>query len=193
MVPNLGPVSAPDTVALAAGTVSRLAGVYRSTRTYEPLFIGVAAPGSGRGGPPVRSLRDGGLMVGNSRVLVDEGAGGKPTGLRQIAAGGDTITFVYVSDAPWAPAPSSLAEFTGQFHSDEIRAVWTARIDSGRIVLSSRRGSRQALTPVYQDAFSGGAFGTVWFSRNSRGQVDAMHLSSGRLWNLTIPKIRAAP
>jgi len=190
MVPDLRPAIAPDTVSVDAATVSRIAGVYRSTRTYEPLFVGVAGPGGGRGGAAVRGLRSGGLMVGNNRVIVDTGADGRPTGLRQIAASGDTVAFTYTGATPWTPSAADLNAFVGQYRSDEIRSVWTARVDSGRVVLSSRRGSRQVLTPVYRDAFAGGSFGTVWFSRDARGEVDAMHVSNARLWNLTIPRVR---
>jgi CubicO group peptidase (beta-lactamase class C family) len=188
LVPDLTTLPAPDTVALDAAAAARIKGVYRSTRTYEPAFVGVPAPGSGRGGPPVRSLRGGGLMVGNVRVLVDAGADGRVTGLRQIQASGDTVAFKYVGAAPWTPTPAELAAFAGAYRSDEIRSTWTARVDSARLVLSSRRGSRESLTPVYKDAFTGGGFGTVWFSRDARGRVQAMHISAARLWNLTIPR-----
>jgi hypothetical protein len=191
LVPNLTTPAAPDTVALDAAAAARIAGVYRSDRTYEALFIGVPAPGGGRGGAQVRSARDGGLLVGNSRVLPQMGSGGRPVGLRQILASGDTISFKYVGASAWTPSAADLGAFTGQYASSEIRATWTARVDSGRLVLSSRRGTRQALNPVYKDAFTGGGFGTVWFSRNARGDVDAMHISAARLWNLTIPKVRA--
>jgi hypothetical protein len=191
LVPELAPVVAPDTVAMDASAAARVAGVYRSSRTFEPLFLGVPAPGTGRGGSQLRQLRDGGLLVGNNRVVVDAGQNGRPSGLRQILASGDTIAFTWVGSAAWSPAATELGAFAGQYRSDEIRATWTARVDSGRLVLSSRRGSRQALTPVYKDAFAGGSFGTVWFTRDARGQVNAMHLSSGRLWNLTIPRLRA--
>ena len=192
LVPDPSPVVALDTVPVDAAVASRASGVYRSSRTFEPLFLGVPGPGSGRGGGQLRGLRSGGLLLGNARVVIDNGPNGRPTGLRQIQASGDTIAYTYVGAAIWKPETSDLAAFAGQYRSDEIRATWTARVDSGRLVLSSRRGSRQQLTPVYKDAFTaGGGFGTVWFTRDARGQVNAMHLSSGRLWNLTIPRLRA--
>jgi hypothetical protein len=193
LVPDLAPAVTPDTVAVDASVAARLAGVYQSSRTFEPLFLGVRAPGGGRGGPSLRQLRDGGLMVGNSRVIVDAGPNGRPSGLRQILASGDTIAFKYVGASAWSPDGSELAALAGQYRSSEIRVTWTARVDSGRLVLSSRRGSRQVLTPVYKDAFTGGSFGTVWFTRDARGQVNAMHLSSARLWNMTIPRVSSMP
>ena len=189
LVPDLPAPVAPDTVTLDAASAARISGVYRSTRTYEPLFVGAASPAGGRGGPGLRKLPDGSLMIGTTRTQIISGPDGRPTGLRQFPASGDTIDFKYAGAAVWSPNASDLADFTGQYRSDEIRATWTARADSGRLVLSARRGSRQVLTPVYKDAFAAGGMGTIWFSRDARGQVDAMHVSAGRMWNLTLPRV----
>jgi hypothetical protein len=189
LVPDLAPPVAPDTTVTDAAAVTRVAGVYRSTRTYEPLFLGVPGPGGGRGGAQLRALRGGGFLLGNTRVMIDAGPDGRPTGLRQLPASGDTIAFAYMGPSVWSPDATALNAFAGQYRSDEIRATYTARVDSGRLVLSTRRGTRQVLTPVYRDAFTAGGLGTVWFSRDSRGQIDAMHVSAARVWNLTIPKV----
>lgn len=188
LVPNFPAPVAPDTVALDPATVGRIAGVYRSTRTYEPAFVGVPGPG-GRGGASIRRLASGGLLMGNTPVAFVSASNGRPTLLRQFPASGDTIDFEYAGKSIWSPNADQLAAFTGPYRSDEIRATWTARVDSGRLVLSARRGSRQVLTPVYQDAFTGGGMGTIWFSRDARGQVDAMHVSAARMWNLTLPRV----
>lgn len=189
LVPNLPSPVAPDTVALDPASLARIAGVYRSARTYEPLFAGVPGPGGGRGGASIRRLASGGLLLGTTPFEVISSSDGRPAGLRQFPASGDTIEFKYAGATTWTPNAADLANFTGQYRSDEIRATWTARVDSGRLVLSARRGSRQVLTPVYKDAFAGGGLGTVWFSRDARGQVDAMHVSASRMWNLTLPRV----
>jgi CubicO group peptidase (beta-lactamase class C family) len=194
LVPGLQPVIPLDTVSVDAGTIARVAGVYRSLRTYEPLFIGVAGPAGGRGGAGanVRALRDGTLMIGTTRTVFDAGPDGRPTGLRQIPASGDTVPFTYVGPSGWTPNVNDLGAFAGQYRSDEIRTTWTARIEGRRLELSSRRGNKILLTPVYKDAFSSAGLGTVWFSRDSRGQVEAMHVSAARMWNLTLPRVVSA-
>lgn len=189
LVPDLPAPVAPDTVTLDPASVARIAGVYRSTRTYEPIFVGVTGPGGGRGGASIRRLASGGLLMGTTPMEVITSSDGRPAGLRQFPASGDTINFMYAGATAWSPNAPELANFTGQYRSDEIRATWTARVDSGRLVLSARRGSRQVLTPVYRDAFAGGGLGTIWFTRDARGQVDAMHVSAARMWNLTLPKV----
>ncbi|HZI26537.1 MAG TPA: serine hydrolase domain-containing protein [Gemmatimonadaceae bacterium] len=189
LVPGLPATIAADTVAVDAAALARVAGVYRSTRTYEPLFVGVAGPGGGRGGANVRGLRGGGMMIGNTRTEFVAGPDGRPSGLRQFPASGDTVDFRYAGASVWAPNVTDLAAFTGQYTSGEVRTTWTARVEGRRLQVSSRRGNRILLTPVYPDAFTSPGLGTVWFSRDSRGQVDAMHVSAGRLWNMTIPRL----
>jgi CubicO group peptidase (beta-lactamase class C family) len=191
LVPGLPATVAADTVALDAAALARIAGVYRSTRTYEPLYVGVPGPGAGRGGANLRALRGGGMMIGTTRTEFIAGPDGRPSGLRQFPASGDTVDFRYAGAAVWAPNANDLAPFTGQYGSGEIRTMWTARVEGRRLQLSSRRGNKILLTPVYPDAFTSAGLGTVWFSRDSRGQVDAMHVSAARLWNITIPRLTA--
>ena len=68
-----------------------------------------------------------------------------------LLAGGDTIAFTYVGSAAWSPNVDDLGAFAGQYRSDEIRTTWTARIEGRRLALSSRRGNKILLTPVYKD------------------------------------------
>ncbi len=186
LIPDLAPVARPDTVAVDGAAAAGLSGVYRSSRTHEPLYVGVAGPGAGRGAAPVRGLRGGGFLVGNSRVLASAQPG-RPSSLR-VVQGADTVDFVRVGDAPWKPASSDLAAFAGQFGSRELRATWTVAVDSGQLTLSSRRGQRIPLVPAYPDAFTAPGLGTVWFTREPSGRVTALHLSSARLWNLGLPR-----
>lgn len=187
LIPGLEPPTRPDTVATDPGVTARVAGVYRSTRTHEPLFVGVAAPGGrgGRGGgAAVRTLRDGGHLVGNSRVLFEAGPDGRPRSLRLLQNDGDTITYVYASANPWTPTAQELAAFEGRYRSDEVSATYTAKVENGRLLLHLRGARRAAISPVYPDAFTGGGLGTVWFTRDARGRVMSMHIGAARVWDI---------
>lgn len=206
LIPNLAPPVRPDTVATDPAVAARLAGVYRSLRTHEPFFVGVAAPGrggrGGRGGPPagggrgagLRALRDGAYLLGNTRMLFDLGADGSPRGLRTLQADGDTVAYAFVSAAPWTPTVQELAAFEGRYRSDETNATYVARVEDGRLVLRLRSAVARELTPQYRDAFSAtGGLGTVWFTRDPRGRVTAMHLGSSRMWDLVFQREAGAP
>ncbi|HSA54250.1 MAG TPA: serine hydrolase domain-containing protein, partial [Gemmatimonadaceae bacterium] len=98
LIPDLGAPMRPDTVATDPAVVSRFAGIYRSMRTHQPLFLGVAPAGpGGRGGPAtaqggrggsggLRALRDGTYLLGNTRMLFDLAPDGSPRGLRTLQA-----------------------------------------------------------------------------------------------------------
>lgn len=182
--------SPTDTMTPEPREVARITGVYRSSRTHEPVFVGVGQGRGGRGGGAIVRRRDGSWQVGNSRAVIELGASGPPTRFLQLAADNDTIPLVYVSATPWSPSASDLAAFAGHYRSEEVGATWTASVDSGRLVVRLRPGDRRILTPAYTDAFTGGGLGTVWFTRDAGGRVDAMHFSSGRLWNLALSRVR---
>jgi hypothetical protein len=190
LIPDLAPPPSLDTVATDPAFVARVSGIYRSTRTHEPLFVNVAGGGrGGRGGTPaaLRALRGGEHLLGNGRVVFDVGASGPPRGLRMLPADGDTVGYVFVSAAPWNPAAPELAAYEGRYHSPEVGATYTARVESGRLVLGLRAAVRRELNPAYKDAFVG-PMGTVWFTRDARGRVDAMHVGAARVWDIVFRK-----
>ena len=133
-------------------------------------------------------LRDGTLLLGNSRAIVD-GTNGTPTGLRVLAADGDTVAYAFVGRAVWSPSASDLNAFAGSYRTDEIPATWTASVEEGRLVLTVRPGVRRLLTPAYTDAFTAPGLGAVWFTRDAGGRVTAVHFGSGRLWDLELKRI----
>lgn len=189
LVPGLAPVVAPDTVATDPAAAAKLSGMYRSLRTHDPLVVGNAGGRGGRGGTPLRSLRDGGWMLGNNRALFESGPDGTPRGVRVLAADNDTVAYAFVATTPWAPTTEQLAAFAGRYHSDEIHATWTVKVENGRLAASIRGAMRTELTPLYTDAFAAGAsLGTVWFTRDATGGVTAMHSGSARVWDLTFTR-----
>lgn len=203
LMPNLAAPPRPDTVATDSVAVAKFHGIYRSTRTHDPLYVGVSAgggrggrggdlPAGGRGGGAgLRTLRDGGYLLGNSRVVFDQASDGKPAGLRTLSNDADTVAFVYASARPWTPDARQLAAFEGRYRSDEVGATYVAKVENGQLVLTLRTAVRRALTPIYPDAFSsGGGMGTVWFTRDNSGRVTAMHSGAARVWDIVFQRER---
>jgi CubicO group peptidase (beta-lactamase class C family) len=186
----------PDTVQLDSAKVARLAGVYRSLRTHDPLLFGIAdAGGRGRGGrggrggaPGLRELRGGGYLLGNNHVLFDVGANGKPRGLRVVGNDADTAAYAFVSKAPWTPAAAELTDFAGRYRSDEVGATYTVLVENGQLVITLRAAVRHEMNPSYKDAFTG--WNTVWFTRDAGGKVTAMHVGAARMWDLVLPRVK---
>ncbi len=197
MITDLAAAPRLDTVATDPDVAARLAGVYRSTRTHEPLLIGVtidAARGGrgGRGGAPaLRASRDGGYLLGNNRAVFDVAPNGAPRGVRTVQGDGDTVAYTFVSPTSWLPSASDLVQFAGRYHSEEIGTTYAARVEGGRLVLMLRGSVRHELTPVYRDAFTaGGGVGTVWFTRGPGSTVNAMHVGASRVWDLVFQRER---
>jgi CubicO group peptidase (beta-lactamase class C family) len=82
------------------------------------------------------------------------------------------------------PAPKTdartLAEFTGDYVSDELGVTW--RIEPGDGVLVVRRGPVPDITlqPVFHEAFDSPA-GVVRFTRGSNGRVTGLVIGAGRV------------
>ena len=188
LVPDLAPVPTPDTVTTDPAAAAKLSGIYRSTRTHEPLMLGTAGGRGGRGGA-LRGLRDGAWLVGKNRKVFETAPDGSPRGVRVVGADNDTTAYVFAAAGPWSPTPEQLAAFAGRYHSDEVGATWTIKVENGRLTAALAGRLRSEFTPAYTDAFnSGGALGFVWFTRDAKGAVTAMHSGSARVWDFVFTR-----
>ncbi len=192
LITDFAPVPAPDTTMADPNRLAKLVGIYRDTRTSDvsDLFIERGQLRI-RGGAPLRALRDGDFLMGAaSRVHFETTADGAPTGVRIAQPDGDTLSWTFAAPSRWQPAESQLAAFTGRWYQPEIDATWTARVEKGALVLEQRPGTSVTLVPAFTDGFEGGSYGTVWFARDKKGNVAAMHLGSGRVWDLVFTRTR---
>jgi hypothetical protein len=192
LIPDLVPPAAFDTVAADPNRIARYAGIYRDDRTHDVSELIVD---NGRlrirGGALLRALRDGDFLMGAaSRLHVVASTDGAPTGVRIFAPDGDTLSWTYAATARPQLTEAQLASFAGRWYQPEIDAAWTARVERGALVLEQRPGTSVTLVPAYADAFEAGAYGTVWFTRDKKGNATAMHLGASRVWELVFARVR---
>jgi CubicO group peptidase (beta-lactamase class C family) len=191
LVPGLAPATPPDTVAADPAAVAKFAGIYRSTRTHEPLVVSDASRGGGGRGAAVRALAGGGWLLGNNRATFDVGADGTPRGAKVVGADNDTTAYVFAARTPWTPTTAHFDAFVGRYRSDEVPATWTVRIENGVLIASPRAAMRVTLTPVYPDAFTAtDGLGVVWFTRNASGAVVQMHSGAARVWDFAFDRVK---
>jgi len=192
LIPNLAPPVAWDTTMADPNRLASLTGLYSDDRTHDvtELFIERGQLRI-RGGAPLRALRDGDFLMGAaSRVHFNPAAGGASAGARIIASDGDTLTWTFKATERAKPAEAQLQALAGRWYQPEIDVTWTAKVEKGALVIELRPGTQFTQIPAYTDTFEGGAYGTVWFTRDKKGNATAMHLGSGRVWDLVFTRAR---
>jgi hypothetical protein len=186
LIPELAAPTAWDTTAADPNRLARYVGLYRDERTHDisELFL-ERGQLRVRGGGALRALRDGDFLMGAaSRVRIVTAADGTPTGLRIFAPDGDTLPATYVGATRWQPTDAQLQSLAGRWYQPEIDATWTTIVEKGALVLRLRPGTETALVPTGVDAFEAGAYGVIWFTRDKKGAATALHVGSGRVWDL---------
>jgi CubicO group peptidase (beta-lactamase class C family) len=185
LIPDFPPAPALDTTAADPTQLARYGGIYRSDRTHEPLLVSTQMLAS------VRALPGGWYWTprGGTRLHFDLAANGAPAGLRMAQADGDTVRYVFAAPATWVPTPQQLAALEGYYRSDELGITYQVKVKGDTLTLGDGRGRFLSLRPTYPDGFE--ARNTaVWFARDRRGRVTALHMGSARLWDLVLPRGR---
>ncbi len=188
LVPGLPRAEPPAVVATDAARVARWRGLYRDTRTNTLLQLDTAG-GQLRRLPatPLRALADGAYLMGSTRVTVDTAPSGAPLALRHPTADGDTLTWRFMAAAPWTPTAAQLAALAGRYRTPEVDVVLTVAVQDGALTLTPRAGATRRLAPAWPDAFTVGGE-TVWFTRDAKGRVTALHIGGSRMWDLVVPR-----
>lgn len=90
------------------------------------------------------------------------------------------------------PAEAALAEYAGEYRSDEIEPVYRMAVREGSLFLERLKSSPLKLEPEIKDLFTS-ALGTIRFVRDSRGRVAGFVLNRGRILNFRFRKAQAGP
>ena len=180
---QLKPLPPPTPVQLAPEVLAARAGLYRSLRTGMPVRLVVA---EGRlqmeDGPPLVPLSESRFQLGEDTVVeLDLGPDGRSTGMRFVRSSGDVVPFERVAEA--SPAPAQLAEYAGEYASNEAEATYRVVVEDGKLVVRGRPASSFPLTPLYADAFDADGL-LVRFRRDAAGRVSELSLVLPRVWDL---------
>jgi len=177
LITDFPPAPVLDTTAVNPAELAPFAGVYRNTRWHDALIVDRDDLAR------LRRLPDGTFWSPQGVTVFATAPDGAPRRLGVLQANGDTLQHDYVGPAPWTPTARDLAAFAGRYRNDEVNAVWEVTAVGDTLALRPRAGVRLALRPTYPDGFEGDE-GAVWFTRDRRGRVTAMHVSQGRMWDL---------
>jgi CubicO group peptidase (beta-lactamase class C family) len=127
-----------------------------------------------------------------SQTLTFEAAGGSaawpastPERLTERQRGAKARVWHY--ESPWTPDPARLAEFVGDYVSDELGATYSVLEANGSLVVRFRPAQGFPLVPAFTDGFEGDG-NTVRFTRDATGKVSGFLVSAGRVRHLRFVK-----
>ena len=167
---------------LKVAEADAVAGLYRNMETGEPLRI--VKEGS--------ELR----LEGSAPLHAESGTRFTTTNERTVEISGMKLRVIdrYGSVEPYERIPADqldtrpLPQYEGTYVSDEAEVTYTAAVQDGALVLKRRPDATMRLTPVYADAFRGGA-GFIRFHRDSAGNVTGFSVSQDRVWDLRFARV----
>jgi len=109
-------------------------------------------------------------------------------GMRMIeTAEGSAKPAVFIRMEAFAPKPEQLAEYAGEYRSEEIEPVFRMTIREGRLNLERLKSSPAPLEPAVKDVFLSGG-GSIRFVRDRRGKVAGFILNRSRTLNFRFAK-----
>lgn len=184
---GLAPVTPPDTVAASMPALAAWRGLYEDRRWHAVTVLDTARGALASGTTPVRALRDGRYLVGPQAVRFAVDANGVRT-MRFATADGDSVVATWRAPARATPTAAELRAYAGRYASRELGTTMTVAVAGDRLTLSVREGLAVPLTPTFRDAFEGDG-SAVWFTRDARGHITALHLGESRVWDLAVPRL----
>lgn len=122
---------------------------------------------------------------GNSEIRFD-GPGDRPSRLVVYSAFDSTV---FTRADTVALTPAALAEFAGEYRSDEVETTQTWTVEQGELVLHASGRRLGVLEPAYRDGFTRG--GTVIdVQRDAKGRITGYLVESGRVRHLRFTRVR---
>jgi hypothetical protein len=84
--------------------------------------------------------------------------------------------------------PAKLAEYAGNYRSDEVDATHTWKVEKGQLVLYANDRRLGVLEPSYKDGFTRGS-SVIDVVRDARGRITGFVLEAGRVRHLRFTRV----
>jgi CubicO group peptidase (beta-lactamase class C family) len=178
-------------VAVSPSDLGKLAGVWRNIARGEVRRTRVKgdtllSPGA----PPTVYVPLGNNRFRTERTEIRFEGGDLPTRM-MIHTPGDTMTFVRADTAVLDAA--KMAEYAGDYRSDEAEVTHTWKVEKGQLVMYAGYRRLGVLEPTYKDGFTRGG-SVIDIVRDGRGRITGYVVESGRVRHLkfsrTVAKAR---
>ena len=182
------PAKAPETVELSPAELQKFVGLWLDEKRHS-VDRTVIANGALRlvDGPVLRPLRDGSFTSGQSKITFKTGPDGKPTDVEVDS--GEEVTRLKAA-VEWKPTAADLQQMTGVWRSEEADASFRLVVEGDQAILLQRPTTRHQLQPMVKDHFAIPRSGTaVWFTRDSSGRIERMHVGAPRMRDMFFERI----
>jgi CubicO group peptidase (beta-lactamase class C family) len=104
-----------------------------------------------------------------------------------VRTSGDSVVFTRADTA--ALTPAQLAEYAGNYRSDEVEATHTWRVEKNQLVLYIGDRRIGVLEPSYKDGFTRGG-SVIDVQRDARGRITGFVVEAGRVRHLRFSRVR---
>lgn len=198
----LGDRMQPDTVAawadalaaaprvdLPAAELRRLAGVWRNVERGEvrrTRMRGDTLVSDGQTPEPYVPLGGNRFRTDRGTEVRFEGEGPAPTRM-VVRTGGGSVTFTRADTV--ALDAATLAEYAGDYRSEEVETTHTWRVEKGQLVVYAGYRRLGVLEPSYRDGFTRGG-SVIDMVRDGRGRIIGYLVESGRVRHLRFTRLR---
>jgi CubicO group peptidase (beta-lactamase class C family) len=178
-------------IGTSAATLGNLAGVWRNIERGEVRRTRVKGDTLiSAGDPPTAYVSLGGGRFRSERTEIRfEGAtgnGGAPARM-MVRTPTDTMTFVRADTVVLDGA--KLAEYAGDYRSDEAEVTQTWRVEKGQLVMYAGYRRLGILEPTYKDGFTRGG-SVIDVVRDAKGRITGYVVESGRVRHLRFTRVR---
>ena len=177
-------------VATSAATLGNLAGVWRNIDRGEVRRTRVKGDTLvSAGDPPTAYVPLGGGRFRSDRTEIRfDGPGNGDAPARMIVrTATDTVTFARADTV--ALDAAKLAEYAGDYRSDEAEVTQTWRVEKGQLVVYAGYRRLGILEPTYKDGFTRGA-SVIDVMRDAKGRITGYVVESGRVRHLRFARVR---
>jgi hypothetical protein len=133
------------------------------------------------------------VPLGNGQFRTDaytelhfEGDGTVPSRMI-VRTPNETVTYTRADTV--ALTATKLAEYAGEYRSDEVEATHTWKVEKGQLVAYSDDRRLGALEPTYHDGFTRGG-SVIDMTRDAKGRITGFIVEAGRVRHLRFTRVR---
>jgi CubicO group peptidase (beta-lactamase class C family) len=182
-------LAAAPRVGASAAELRRLTGVWRNVERGEvrrTRLKGDTLVSDGERPLPYVPLGGDRFRIEGRTEVRFEGDGSAPTRMVVRTPGG-TATFTRADTV--ALDDAKLAEYAGDYRSDEVEVTQTWKVEKGKLAVYAGYRRLGVLEPTYRDGFSAGG-SVVDFVRDRKGRITGYLVESGRVRHLRFTRVK---